>query len=71
MDDVRIYSRALSQAEIAYLADESPDDGELYIPVASATNIHDEEPQGSKAVNFKDFAVLVESWLNELLWPQP
>jgi len=71
LDEVRIYSRALSQAEVAYLADESPDDGELYIPVASVTNIHDEEPQGSKTVNFKDFAVLVENWLDELLWPQP
>ena len=69
LDDIRIYSTALSQAEIAYLADESPDDGELNIPVASVANIHDEEPQGSKAVNFKDFAVLVESWLDEFLWP--
>jgi hypothetical protein len=69
MDDVRIYNRALSQAEIAYLADETPGDGQLYTPVFSAANIHDAEPPGSKSVNFKDFAVLVGGWLDEQLWP--
>jgi hypothetical protein len=71
LDDVRIYERALSPAEIAYLADDTPEDGELYIAVQSVANLSDEEPQGSRAVNFKDFAVLIDSWLDELLWPQP
>jgi len=71
LDDVHIYSRALSQAEIAYLADATPGDGESYIPVASAANIYDEEAQGLKAVNFKDFAVLADQWLDEQLWPAP
>jgi len=35
LDDVRIYSRALSQAEIAYLADDTPGDGQLYAPLSS------------------------------------
>ncbi len=71
LDDVRIYNHALSQAEIAYLADETPGDGELYIPVSSAANMYDAEPPGSKSVNFMDFAVLIDSWLDEQLWPQP
>ncbi len=71
LDDVRIYDRALTQAEIAYLADESPEDGQLYIPVPSVANILDEEPEGSRAVNLKDFAVLISEWLNEELWPAP
>ena len=71
LDDVHIYSRALSQAEIAYLADATPGDGESYIPVASAANIYDEEAQGFKAINFKDFAVLADEWLDEELWPAP
>jgi len=71
IDDLRIYSRALSQAEIAYLADETPGDGELYAPVTSPANLYDSEPQGSKAINFKDFAVLADSWLDEVLWPTP
>ena len=71
LDNVQIYSRALSQAEIAYLADATPGDGESYIPVASAANIYDEETQGFKAINFKDFAVLADQWLDEELWPAP
>jgi len=69
LDELRIYDRALTQAEIAYLADDSPDDGQLYIPVPSAANIADAEPQGLRAVNFKDFAVLIGQWLDEELWP--
>jgi hypothetical protein len=71
LDEVRIYDRALTQAEIAYLADETPDDGQLYIPVPSVANISDEEPEGSRAVNFKDFALLISDWLDEELWPIP
>jgi len=71
IDDLRIYSRALSQAEIAYLADDTPGDGQLYTSVPSVANLSDGEPQGSKVVNFLDFAVLADQWLDELLWPQP
>jgi len=71
LDELYIYDRALSQAEIAYLADETSEDGELYIPVASVTNIYDEEAPLSRSVNFKDFALLADSWLDEQLWPQP
>jgi hypothetical protein len=69
LDEVRIYHRTLSQAEIRYLADETPDDGELHIPVPSITNISNEEPPLSRSVNFKDFALLADGWLNEQLWP--
>ncbi|MBL7184918.1 MAG: hypothetical protein ISS70_01220 [Phycisphaerae bacterium] len=71
LDELRIYDRALTQAQIAYLADESPEDGLLYIPVPSVANIHDQEPEGSRAVNFKDLAVLISEWLGEELWPAP
>jgi len=71
LDEVRIYNRALSQAEIAYLADGTPGDGQLHIPVPSAADLSDEEPQGSKWINFKDFAILAGQWLDEQLWPAP
>jgi len=71
LDELYIYDRALSQAEIAYLADETSEDGELYIPVALVTNIYDDEAPLSRSVNFKDFALLADSWLDEQLWPQP
>ncbi|MHC4594881.1 MAG: hypothetical protein ACYS19_08055, partial [Planctomycetota bacterium] len=64
-----IYHRALTPAEIAYLADETPGDGELYVPVPSVANMSDEEPVLSRSVNFKDFALLADGWLDEQLWP--
>jgi hypothetical protein len=71
VDDVRIYNYVLSDAEIAGLVDDTPGDGQLYIPVPSAANIYDDEPEGSRSVDFKDFAILADSWLDELLWPRP
>jgi len=71
IDDFRIYSRALTQAEIGYLADKTPGDGQVYIPVPSPAELYEAEPQGSRAVNFMDFAVLADTWLDELLWPLP
>jgi hypothetical protein len=71
VDDVRIYNRALSPAEIAYLADDTPDDSELYVPVVSVANVSNEEPPLSRSVNFKDFVLLADVWLDEQLWPAP
>ncbi|MHC4593658.1 MAG: LamG domain-containing protein [Planctomycetota bacterium] len=71
LDDVRIYSRALSSDEIAHLADDTPGDGELYVPVVSVANVSNEEAPLSRSVNFKDFALLVDGWLDEQLWPGP
>ena len=69
VDDVRIYNKALSAAEAAYLADESPGDGKLYIPVPSVAEIYSGESQGSRKIDLKDFAVLANGWLEEKLWP--
>jgi hypothetical protein len=68
VDEVRIYDYALSDTEVAYLADTTPGDGELYVPIdpaAEIANIYDGEPEGSKWINFKDFAVLANDWLLE------
>jgi len=59
LDDVRIYERALSQTEVAVLFG----GGQLYVPLDSPANIYDSEPQGSKVVNFRDYAFLADSWL--------
>ncbi|UCC23598.1 MAG: LamG domain-containing protein, partial [Planctomycetota bacterium] len=69
MDDVRIYDRALSQAEILYLASEGANNDPYYNPVTSPANIYDEEPQYQKAVNFMDYAIMADNWLDEILWP--
>ncbi len=69
LDEARIYNRALSPAEIAYLADTTPGDGQLHVRVPSPAELYEGEAQGSRAVNFKDFAVLATIWLDEQFWP--
>ncbi len=69
LDDVRIYNRPLLPGEVEFLADPIPGDGQLYIPVPSPAELYEAEPRGSRAVNFMDFAVLTQMWLEEQLWP--
>ena len=57
VDEVRIYSRALSDAQIAWLAGHT---SMLSIPA----DLHQDN-----VINFKDLAVLADSWLEEILWP--
>jgi len=65
IDDVQIYDYALSDTDILSVAGLT----ELYFPVTSPANISDDEPVNSKKVNFKDFAVLADEWLQQLVWP--
>jgi hypothetical protein len=71
LDEARIYSRALSPAEIAYLADITPEDGQLHVRVPSPAELYDAEAEGSRRVDLKDFALLADGWLDEQLWPEP
>jgi hypothetical protein len=59
VDDVYVYNRALSDAEIAWLAGRTEAFSEPF----------DLDVDGT--VNFADYAILLNSWLDELLWPQP
>ncbi len=68
LDEARIYNRALSAAQIAYLADTTPEDGQLYIP-ASTVDLYIQEPEGSRVMNLFDLAVLGQYWMEEQLWP--
>ena len=69
LDDVRIYSRALSQAEVADLAGKTAAFTQpLYLlltPQDPAINMNND-----RTINFKDFALLADTWLEEQLWPQ-
>jgi hypothetical protein len=69
IDEVRIYNRTLEPNEIAYLADTTPGDGYLQIPVPSAAEIYVDEPVGQQMVNFKDYALVAKKWLEEDLYP--
>jgi len=66
VDEFKIFDYALSAAEIAYIADH--DDNGIY-EMESPYNIWSQELIGSRAVNFKDYAVLIDDWLEEILWP--
>ncbi len=69
IDDVQVYSYALSQPEIAYAATENLASGVGYLPLETETNLYNEEAQGERAINLRDYAVLMESWLEKLYWP--
>ncbi|MHC4659522.1 MAG: LamG domain-containing protein, partial [Planctomycetota bacterium] len=65
INDVRVYDYALSQPEVAWLASNATG----YVPLTSRINLYDEELPGYKAVNFKDFATLLDDWLERQFWP--
>ncbi|HUT29408.1 MAG TPA: LamG domain-containing protein, partial [Sedimentisphaerales bacterium] len=64
IDDVRVYNYGLSQAEVAWLAT----DGTGVYQLSSLVNlVSGEDPE---VINLKDFARMMESWLDEKLWPE-
>ncbi|MHC4645326.1 MAG: LamG domain-containing protein [Planctomycetota bacterium] len=69
IDDVQVYEYALSQPEIAYVATENLASGLGYLPLEAQSNLWNEEQQGEQAVNLRDYAVLMDSWLEQILWP--
>jgi hypothetical protein len=68
VDDFRIYNYGLSQAQVAYVV-QGDTATPLYIPLASKADVYDGEPANSKAVNFRDYALVLLDWLDELMWP--
>jgi hypothetical protein len=71
LDEARIYNRVLEPNEIAYLADVTPEDWKLQIPIPSSAEVYYyNEPVGSRSVNFKDFALIADKWLEEEMWPR-
>ncbi len=60
IDDVRIFDYALSIEDIAYGAT----GGTGYFPLLSIADLYDDEQ-----INFKDFAILADYWLQGDTWP--
>jgi hypothetical protein len=69
VDDVRVYNRALTQGEVAYLAGKTTAFQQrldlLLTPQDPAINMYNDG-----VIDLKDYAVLADTWLDELLWPQ-
>jgi len=68
VDDLRIYNYVLSDSEIANVT--AMGLPYLYVPISSPAEIYEGETQGERAVNFKDYAELMDSWLLEIKYPR-
>ena len=62
LDDFRIYDYALSQPEIAYIV--TGGTGVLNAPLFSPADM-----SYDNTIDFRDFAVLADHWLEENLYP--
>ena len=73
IDDIRIYDYALSIDKILYVAGLP---GTVYIPLVSPANLNpkvgDEGVYNANnidTIDFKDYAILINHWLEEIVWP--
>ncbi len=62
IDDFQIYDYVLSQPEIVYAATNGT--GIFDLPLISPVDLN-----GDNQINFKDFAILADNWLDKHLWP--
>lgn len=62
--DVRIFARRLSARDVNDIYEGLST--ELYLPLEAAGNLSNAEPVNSKVVDFKDLAVLVSKWLQDM-----
>ena len=68
IDEVRLYDDVLTQAEVVYIMTGSS--SPQYFPAWSLGNLTDVgDPCDSRFVNFKDYNILANTWLDQLLWP--
>ena len=61
IDDGQIFDYALSDSEVLYVANPG---GSTHIPVMSRVDFDD-----SDSIDFRDYAVVADKWLEEILWP--
>jgi hypothetical protein len=69
LDDVKIFTYALSEGEIAYLATEGG--AGIHFPILSDADLYKGEPEGEQWINFKDYSLIADQYLEKLLWPTP
>jgi hypothetical protein len=76
VDDLRLYSKALSQAEVRYLATDGTGKRDMQAVFNELDDYNTTNtvvlPGGSdqvKIVNFRDYATFAGYWLNQQMWP--
>ncbi|NIS49767.1 MAG: LamG domain-containing protein, partial [Phycisphaerae bacterium] len=67
VDDARVYSTVLSESEIAYLATQGAPT--LHVPIQSIADVYQGEAPGSQWINFNDYALIADKYLEQILWP--
>jgi hypothetical protein len=70
IDDFRIYDRAVPQAEIANLAGIAAGSTLTQPVYGLLSTTGDSDLADDERIDFMDYAVLLDSWLDEELWPQ-
>ncbi len=68
IDELTLFSRALSQAEVASLAGKTATFTQplVYLLTPQDANM---DMNADGAINFKDYAMLADTWLEVVLWP--
>ncbi len=69
LDDVRIYNYALSDGEIAYLATDGG--AGIHLAINSPADLYKGEAPGNQWINFNDYCLIADQYLEKLLWPTP
>jgi hypothetical protein len=67
VDDARIYGVQLTKAEIAYIATGGA--LTLHAQIPSEADLYKGEAPGSQWINLRDYGVLANQYLDEVLWP--
>jgi hypothetical protein len=67
VDDARIYGVQLSKEEIAYIATGGAPS--IHIPIPSDADLYKAEAPGNQWINLRDYSVLADQYLDEILWP--
>jgi hypothetical protein len=65
IDDVRVYDRALTELEIG----NAMCGADVYVPLTSLANLYDEELINNKIINFRDYQILADGWLEDETFP--
>jgi hypothetical protein len=69
LDEVCIFNRALTAGEIAYLVGYVIEDSGVIAMPPPPANLYQECAGCPIVINFMDYAVLTEYWLQEQMWP--
>ena len=79
IDEFKIYKQAITAANARYIADGDGKTGKTMNGIyemdswlhvhEGIVKLYDSEAKGSRGINFRDYAILADAWLDQVLWP--